>query len=382
MRGNDGARKGQTRARRVEGRSGVGQRQLAGERDRPTRNQRDGTQRPDRRRASASRGASEERRSAMRGRDDQTRSRGTRSGRGEGRTHDGRARGGQPRKRRPQDPRGRAVSGVGNRGTHRRGEQETRKRTTTAANKPLTAAERDEATRKSRRLKTILFLVVATLLAVAATVFIIRYALSKIESHTAPVSPVEQYEPVECSTETLTVTVDRSGSIAGRPMHFTTSLTNTGERPCYFDTDDLRLHITSGDQIIYDTSTCQAGIGSKLLLLDTDLTTNQSLQWNGLNTGANCSTSSVAKPGTYVARIYLGDTELLDSGIVFDLGYGAEPAPAEPQESDESEPAEGESADGEPTESEVPAGSDAPNEDDVQAPTEEQANDPAGDTEG
>ena len=112
----------------------------------------------------------------------------------------------------------------------------------------------------------ILSIVAVVILAAASVFFVMRYALSKIESHTAPVSPVAQYEPVECSASMLSTTVDRIGSQAGQPVQFTTTLTNTGERPCFFDAADLRLHITSGDQIIYDTTTCQAGVAAAFVL--------------------------------------------------------------------------------------------------------------------
>ena len=219
------------------------------------------------------------------------------------------------------------------------------------------------------------------ILVAAAVFFVTRYALSKIESHTAPVSPVAKYEPVECSASMLSTTVDRIGSQAGQPVQFTTTLTNTGERPCFFDAADLRLHITSGDQIIYDTTTCQAGIGSKTLLLDTELTTSQPLQWNGMNTGAGCSARSVAQPGTYVARVFLGGDELLDTGIVFDLGSSPQPSePTEPEPTDDA--IDGEPADGDTAESDE--NTDAPPADEgVQAPTEVQSGEPeAEDTEG
>lgn len=225
----------------------------------------------------------------------------------------------------------------------------------------------------------------AVVLAVLAVVFVMRYALSKIESHTAPASPVEQFAPVECSSDMLVTSAERLGEQAGQPMQFTASITNTGERPCHFDATDLRLNITSGDQTVYDTATCQTGIGSKVLLLDTGLTTSQPLQWNGINAGVDCSGTSFAQPGTYVARIFLAGEELLESGMVFELSAtpAAKPAPDEAADNQQADDGAEQSEAGQVGEAseDDQAAEEVPNDEGVQSPTELQADDPVEDVE-
>ena len=392
-RANDGARKGQPRPRRGEGiRAGSGGRTPSGEKRpsrKPTAQNGTGQQGTGRKSAAprtARASGAGTTRSARSGQARTSQARSDQSRSGQPRTRDGqpRTRDGQPRKRRPQDARGRAAAGTRTDRDDRRsrtGRQGARgtaaTKRPTKQTKPLTAKEREEATRRSRRIKLIVFVVAAVVLAIAAILLVTRYALSKIENHTAPVSPVEQYAPVECSADMLSTSVDRLGSQAGQPLQFTTSITNTGERPCYFDAADLRLHITSGDQIIFDTATCQAGIGSKTLLLDTELTTSQPLQWNGLNTGADCSASSAAQPGTYVGRVFLGGDELLESGIVFDLAAAPPPEPEPTDDAEDTGDTDDTGDGGEPADGTPDEGTDAPPTDEgVQAPTEVQSGEP------
>lgn len=167
-----------------------------------------------------------------------------------------------------------------------------------------------------RRLLTVLLVI---LLAVGATFVAVKYALSKIEKHTVPVNPVEQFEPVACSSGSLSTAVNSAGGAAGQQVTLSASITNKGEAPCYFDAADLRLQLTSGDQTVYDSQVCSSGPASKILLLDADMTTTQALSWNGVNAGANCQGKSIAGAGTYVARILLGSDPILQSGYVFEL---------------------------------------------------------------
>ena len=82
-----------------------------------------------------------------------------------------------------------------------------------------------------------------------------------------------------------------------------------------------------------------------------------------------------------MARVFLGGDELLDTGIVFDLGSSPQPSePTEPEPTDDA--IDGEPADGDTAESDE--NTDAPPADEgVQAPTEVQSGEPeAEDTEG
>ncbi|WP_126416758.1 hypothetical protein [Trueperella bialowiezensis] len=166
-----------------------------------------------------------------------------------------------------------------------------------------------------------------------------NFLTSKLADGEPRPDPLEKFEHVACDPQNLAVTVDRSGTQAGQPVAFTANIKNTGSRPCYFDAADLHLRIESGDQTIYDTSACEPDRDEKMLLLDTQLETAQSLHWNGMNTGPLCTAANPAKSGTYVARLFLNSAELLDSGLVMNLGGGAyEPAASDPgEESEDSE---------------------------------------------
>lgn len=171
-----------------------------------------------------------------------------------------------------------------------------------------------------RRLLTILLIVV---LAIVATFVAVKYALSKIEKHTVPINPVEQFDPVACSSSMLSTTV-QVASTGKSQVAVSVSITNKGDTPCSFDAADLRLQLASGDQTAYDSQVCESGPAAKILLLDTGLTTTQTLTWNGINAGANCQGQSLAGAGTYVARVFLGTDPLLESGYIFELtGSGA-----------------------------------------------------------
>ncbi|WP_406714542.1 hypothetical protein QEU98_00875 [Trueperella pyogenes] len=181
---------------------------------------------------------------------------------------------------------------------------------------------------RSRFRRRLLALGVAGLLAVAAVIFVIKYALTKIETHSTPVNPVAQFEPVACTPSELTASAEVAGRTAGKPIKVATSIKNRGEKPCYFDASELRLQLTSGDHTVYDSQVCKTGPANKLLLLDTGMTTTQELPWNGINVGPNCTGTSPAGAGTYVARVFIGTEPILESGAIFELRQATAPKPA------------------------------------------------------
>lgn len=241
-------------------------------------------------------------------------------------------------------------------GTQRAGHRNGERRRPQRPSRPAPRSTRARGPRDAERArlrKNLILGTVAIVLAVVALVGVVKYALSKIETHTTPVNPVAEFEPVACDADMLVTSVERTGSTSGKPVTFSASITNKGARPCFFDAAELRLQLTSGNQTVYDSQVCQAGPAAKLLLLDKGMTTVQALAWNGVNAGVNCQGTSVAGAGTYVARVFRGSQPLLETGHIFELLPGAK-APAKPTESAEPTQAEESPAPDQSTESTQP----------------------------
>lgn len=221
-------------------------------------------------------------------------------------------------------------------------------------------------------------LVVGAVAIIALVIWGVRFSMASIQSHTTPTNPVDDMQPVPCDSSMMTATVTQSGDAAGYPVNFGLSIVNDkGTKACYLDTgnDTFKMTITSGDQTIYDSQACQAGPENKRLLLDVDLSASQSFYWNGKDSGPNCEGTTDAQPGTYVARFYNGDAELLDRGYVFNLATlgSTDPSPSvtvEPTEAPTTpEPSPRGVATNEPTETPEPT--------DIGSPTVDPSADPS-----
>lgn len=197
----------------------------------------------------------------------------------------------------------------------------------------MTAEERQHQAlqrQKRRRLFTLVGLGLFIIAFIVGAILVVKYSLNKIEQHSAPVDPAAAFEPVECSADMMDAELVRSGGVSGQPVQFTLNLTNDGDRPCYIETgyETVWLEITSGDQTVYNSKVCGAGPAQELLLLDKGLSVAEGFWWNGLNRGADCSGTSTALPGTYIARVMLDGQEIGDRGHVFELTQSVAPAPA------------------------------------------------------
>lgn len=219
-----------------------------------------------------------------------------------------------------------------------------RKRPLTQKQKAARAAalRREQARRAAVRRKRLRIIgwVLLAIAAVVATFVVVNYSLRKIDEHTTASDPAVVFEPVECTAEMLDVQLIQSGMTAGGDVTVGVELKNNDPTvPCYLnpDANKLRFEITSGEQVIFDSTACDMAPITQRLLLSPGLKTTPSVVWNGNNYGPRCLGTATAEPGMYVFRAYFDGEPLTEQGKIFEL-FAPPPEPVEGEE--ETEPAE------------------------------------------
>lgn len=132
--------------------------------------------------------------------------------------------------------------------------------------------------------------------------------------------PVKDWAPVACTTSMLDAQLEiPESSAVGSEIPLKVNLHNTSNaKPCYVDVgwDNVDIEVTSGDDQIVSSQTCEMGEESKQLLLDRDLETSFTLSWLG---GRGCDASNLAQAGTYKATLTFGDEAAGEESAVFVL---------------------------------------------------------------
>lgn len=186
------------------------------------------------------------------------------------------------------------------------------------------------AVKQRRRQLRWISLILAFLLVIAASLWLVWFSLKKIEEHAAPPDPARAFDPVPCQLDFLTTELSREGNTGGQPIAISVSVKNTGSKvPCSMETSasDFKVTINTGDIKVFDSETCEAGISAPRLLLDKGVTTTQTFTWNGMYGGKMCGSNAPAAAGSYVANVYYMGEKMTEKGLPFQV-FSA-PVPAE-----------------------------------------------------
>lgn len=146
----------------------------------------------------------------------------------------------------------------------------------------------------------------------------------------SPVAVDPPTVPEPCAPEDVQFTVSAEPTFAGQGVPLTWSATNVSDTQCTIDAAPAALdfQITSGGQHSWFSSDCGSS-DPFLLLLGPGDTTTRLATWDGVITLPGCDTSAgPAQPGTYVAAVMYGDTNVVST--VFELQT---PPPPEPDPS-------------------------------------------------
>lgn len=203
--------------------------------------------------------------------------------------------------------------------------------------RPSTPAERAMRERRQRLLRRVLMWVLILGIAGGAIglgVHKINTSLHDIKAATAAPDPTDEYREVGCTPNLLNAQLSQRSTYAGKDVIFSGVLTNSdAKRACHVDAgyEHIYLRLTSGEQIVWDSRTCEVGEKSTLLLIGPKREGHVSAGWNGINAGAECSGTNSAGAGTYHAQLMWDDKPLGDA-IRFELE--AEPAPQPDSNSD------------------------------------------------
>lgn len=240
------------------------------------------------------------------------------------RAQKGKPRQGQPRQGQPrQDQRRQAELRKG------QPQRPRPKRLDQAGHPPRDKAARARAAKKARiveqqkaarRRRIIIFIaMIAGIILLAAAAL---YLLNGRASSGAPVQedPVEKWAPVACEQSSLDAELEiPSSSSVGSEIPLKVNLHNTSDaKPCYVDVgwDNVNVIVTSGDDEIVSSQTCEMGDQNKQLLLDRDMETSFTLSWRG---GRGCGTGDLAQAGTYKATLTFSDQAADEETAVFTL---------------------------------------------------------------
>lgn len=132
--------------------------------------------------------------------------------------------------------------------------------------------------------------------------------------------PVEKWAPVACEQSDLQAELEiPSSSSVGSEIPLKVNLHNTSNaKPCHVDVgwDNVDVSVTSGDDQIVSSQSCEMGDQNKQLLLDRDMETSFTLSWQG---GRGCGTASLAQAGTYKATLTFSDGAADEETAVFVL---------------------------------------------------------------
>lgn len=131
-----------------------------------------------------------------------------------------------------------------------------------------------------------------------------------VEQPTGP-SEEELANPTDCAAGGLELQVKLAADSlpAGQPADIPVTVRNTGEVPCLVDMGSgaLAVEITSGDDAVWSSRHCGAGLPEeRRLLLDAGSSETAVLTWQGTRSTEGCSGEQPkTKPGTYRLHVAL-----------------------------------------------------------------------------
>lgn len=202
----------------------------------------------------------------------------------------------------------------------------------------------EQAARAARRqiIRRIIMWAIVILAAVgvaAAGLLSVRHSLTHLEESTARPDPADAYREIPCTPKLLSGVLENTHTYAGKPISFTSTLTNTDKkRACYLDGgySAMRVEITSGDQLVWDSQACEIGDEHLQLLIGAGRTGTFAVQWPGIAAGRDCTGTSAASPGAYHAQFYWKDNAIGDA-MTIDLQKEPPPPPTEGEQPAENE---------------------------------------------
>ncbi|MFC5369693.1 hypothetical protein [Arcanobacterium bovis] len=187
---------------------------------------------------------------------------------------------------------------------------------------------------RNKKLVVTVSLVLVLIIALLGVYTVLKNALAKMDANSSAPAATANFDPVQCTPDMLEVTLARQGSRSGQAVNFNISIKNDkGERPCYLDIGykHAGIKIWSGEQPVWDSKVCNAGEASKVLLLDKNLTSAQTITWDGNVYGANCSKQYPSKAGTYQAQFSIDSVDF-GSKLAFSLDPNGKSAQAVQQQ--------------------------------------------------
>ena len=237
-----------------------------------------------------------------------------------------------------------------------------------APSRKLSAADieqtREGAALRERRKKAIIVAIVtiAIIAAFITAAVIVRGQLAQREQQIISQSEDTSYEVVPCEPDMLDISLTRFGTIAGYPMTFGLTITNTSEQSCSLDagSEHLAMRVTSGNDLIWNSAHCPAGAASRMYVFGPDVTSTINVEWSGARSNESCAGGLPApRPGTYVVQGSVEGVDFAQMRDSFVLTDTAGVAP-EPEPDPTEEPTESEEPDAEDDESPAPVTDESP----------------------
>jgi hypothetical protein len=113
-------------------------------------------------------------------------------------------------------------------------------------------------------------------------------------------------QPEDCWSDQIRVAMDleKDSVAAGQPLAITLRLDQTAPRPCRLTIgpETLRLRITSGSDLIWDSEQCPAALPRGPVVLEPGTTSSLVVTWPGRRSAHGCpSDTATALPGYYHA---------------------------------------------------------------------------------
>lgn len=209
----------------------------------------------------------------------------------------------------------------------------------------------EEAAQRAKR-KRLIFTAIAAVLVLAAIIsvaVIVRGQLAQREEQIIAQAEDTSYEVVPCEPSMLDIEMRRTGSIAGYPMTFGLTMTNTSEQACSLDagTEHLVLRVTSGNDPIWSSAHCPGGAESRMYVFGPGVSSTVNVEWSGARSTSSCQGGLPApRPGTYVVEGSIDGVsfpQLRESFVLTDTaGIAPAPEPEEAEEPQTDETSEGE----------------------------------------
>lgn len=167
-------------------------------------------------------------------------------------------------------------------------------------------AQREAARRAYRKRLAIYITGAVTLILIfVGLALFFQNQLNKREEALVAQADTTKFEVVPCEPSMVTIESNRTGALAGYPVTFGMTVTNTSETSCSLDagSDHLVLTVTSGTDQIWSSAHCPAGQESVLYVFGPGVSSDIAVEWSGARSNAECSGGLPNPlPGTYVVE--------------------------------------------------------------------------------